>query len=279
MDRLAKHISSYRRRSLVATALALTLAIAAPTSAIQGNPFEGTARGYPVIRDLDGRHLADGDFAQWVVADRLHVRISYRFPNGRTVVEELVARQRPELIQDSWSFRDLQGGRVLRAFAIDFQRSVATGSKKDEDGETTRWSETLDIERGHAFAGFGFSLAIKAVRTRLVNGETVVVKGVGFTPKPRLASVALTYGGRDRIRMGGRVITADRFVIHPKVPVIARWFVNVPDATIWLTPPPAGFLRWEGALAEPDDQKIRVDLLPGGVSEAARPIAVQKPAS
>jgi hypothetical protein len=47
----------------------------------------------------------------------------------------------------------------------------------------------------------------------------------------------------------------------------------VPDAHIWLTTPPAGFLRYEGALAEPGDQLVRIDLLPGGLSEAARPVA------
>jgi hypothetical protein len=50
-------------------------------------------------------------------------------------------------------------------------------------------------------------------------------------------------------------------------------FVKVPDAQIWLTTPPAGFLRWEGAMAEPSDQIIRVDLLPGGTSETAVPVA------
>ena len=50
-------------------------------------------------------------------------------------------------------------------------------------------------------------------------------------------------------------------------------FVKVPDSTIWLTTPPAGFLRFEGAMAEPGDQIVRVDLLPGGTSEAAIPVA------
>ena len=49
-------------------------------------------------------------------------------------------------------------------------------------------------------------------------------------------------------------------------------FVEAPDTQIWLTSPaPAGFLRWEGPLAEPDDPTLRVDLLPGGKSEPAKP--------
>jgi len=73
--------------------------------------------------------------------------------------------------------------------------------------------------------------------------------------------------------MAGRTIDGDRFLVHPKIPAIAKLFVKVPDAQIWLTPPPTGFLRWEGALAEPSDPIIRVDVLPGGTSEAATPVA------
>ena len=65
----------------------------------------------------------------------------------------------------------------------------------------------------------------------------------------------------------------ERIVRSKVIPAIAKLFIKVPDAQIWLTTPPAGFLRWEGAMAEPDDQIIRVDLLPGGTSEAAVPVA------
>ena len=91
-------------------------------------------------------------------------------------------------------------------------------------------------------------------------------------PKPRGASVEVSYGGRDRIQMSDRTIAADRFIVHPKIPLIARLFVTVPDALIWLTTPPAGFLRWEGTLAVPDDPIIRVDLLPGDPSGPATPV-------
>jgi NAD(P)-dependent dehydrogenase (short-subunit alcohol dehydrogenase family) len=47
-----------------------------------------------------------------------------------------------------------------------------------------------------------------------------------------------------RIEMSGRSLKGNRFTIHPEVPVIAKFFVNVPDTKIWLTnPAPAGFLR------------------------------------
>jgi hypothetical protein len=131
----------------------------------------------------------------------------------------------------------------------------------------------LDVSPGQTFAGFGFTMAAKALRERLIKGETVELKGVGFTPQPKMVTVALSYAGRDMVKMAGRTIAADRFVVHPKIPAVAKLFVKVPDATIWLTTPPAGFLRYEGALAEPSDEMIRIDLLPGGTSEAAAPVA------
>lgn len=67
------------------------------------------------------------------------------------------------------------------------------------------------------------------------------------------------------------------FVIHPKVPILAKVFVSVPEMKIWLThPPPAEFLRWEGSFAEPEDPVVRVDLLPGEPSSAAQPIGRAK---
>ena len=64
--------------------------------------------------------------------------------------------------------------------------------------------------------------------------------------------------------MSGRSLKGDRFIVHPEVPAIAKLFVTVPDTKVWLTnPEPAGFLRWEGPIVLPNDQLIRVDLLPG----------------
>ena len=77
----------------------------------------------------------------------------------------------------------------------------------------------------------------------------------------------------DRMRMSGRTLRGDHFIVHPKLPWIASLFVKVPDTEVWLTnPAPAAFLRWEGPLAEPDDPVVRVDLLPDGTSERAQPV-------
>jgi hypothetical protein len=74
------------------------------------------------------------------------------------------------------------------------------------------------------------------------------------------------------MRIGGRSVRGDEFVIHPEIPLIAKLFVNAPDTKIWLTnPAPGGFLRWEGPIVLPTDPLIRVDLLSGERSGPAQP--------
>jgi hypothetical protein len=248
-----------------------------PLAAAQGPLSEGPAHGFPELRDLSGRSLAAGDFAQWLERDHLHVRIQYDFGDGRVITETSSFRQRPRLRQDTWSWRETRGGRAVREFAIDFGARRAT-ARALEAGELKQWSEDADFDPARTFAGFGFSLAIKAARERLRGGTPLELQTVGFMPKPRVATVEIRFGGVDRMQMGGRVIRGDRYVIHPKVPWFADLFVDIPDTRLWLIhPEPTGFLRLEGPLVEPDDPVIRVDLLPGGKSGPAT--AVRTPSA
>ena len=255
----------------LAVALIASAVLVSSASAVDWTVFEGTARGFPVLRDPSGKKLADGDFAQWIDGSQLHVRIRWEFGGGRSAEETAVFRQAPQLIQDQYSLRELREGKLVRRFEVDFTSATATAEKQGEKG-LERWSEKVDVEPGRTFSGFGFAMAIKGLRSRLVAGEQVELKAVGFTPKPRVVSVAISHGGVDRIRMAQRNLTADRFILHAKVPWIAQFFIDVPDTRIWLTsPPPAGFLRWEGPFAEPGDPVVRVDLLPGTESGPAEP--------
>lgn len=135
-------------------------------------------------------------------------------------------------------------------------------------------SKKIEIERGRTFAGFGFSLALSNLRKRLLRGEQVQLKAVGFsefpTLGPQVVTVTISHGGVDRMRMSGRSLKGDRFIVHPEIPFIAKFFVKVPDTKIWLTnPAPAGFLRWEGPIVLPTDPIVRVDLLSGEKSGPA----------
>jgi hypothetical protein len=234
--------------------------------------IEAALHGFPAMYDLQGKKLADGEFTQWLQNDLLHVTLSYDLGSAHHIVEKTTLRQKPRLVQEEWSWRESQGGKLLRHFELDFKSDTVIAEKATE-GKTNKWVESLKIEPGRTFAGFGFVLALKSVRDRLVAGKKVELQAVGFTPKPRVVSVELSYGGLERMDMAGRTIIGDRFVIHPKVPAIAKAFVQVKDTHIWLTTPrPAGFLRWEGPLIEAGDSVARVDLLPGIHSGPAEPV-------
>ena len=243
------------RPSIVAAALVVAAAVS--TAAIEGNQIETALRASPVLRDAAGQKIADGNFVQSVENDGLHVQITYT-GSDRRMEETAVLRQRPELSQTKWQWRESLRGQEVRTFEVDFGSGMAT-AVKTENGQTRRWSEKLDITPGQTFAGFGFTLAIKALRERLIKGETVNLKAVGFTPQPREVTVAISYAGRESIRMADRSVSAEHYVIHPKIPAIAKWFVKAPDANVWLTPPPAVFVRFQGALVEPSDPIIRID--------------------
>jgi hypothetical protein len=235
------------------------------------------ARGFPALRDLDGRELAAGDFAQWAEDDRLMVRIRYDFADGRTIEEESVFAPGSPVVQERWKWDESHQGQPLRVFEVDFPSGTAF-AEKHENGEVARWDEEIQVEPGLSFAGFGFTVAIRALRERLVAGESVELEAVAFTPEPRVVGVELSHGGVEEMSMGGRTLRGDRFDIEPMIPSIVELFIDVSDTRIWLThPPPAEFLRWEGPLVEPDDPVIRVDLLPGAESGPAEPVEPEEP--
>jgi hypothetical protein len=242
--------------------------------AIEVTEPAGAAHGYPGLCDINGKKLADGEFRQWVEGNRLHIVITYDFDDGQRFEEKALFRQDPELIQESWSWKETRNGRPQREFGMDFLSGIANAHIRKDNKVV---SEKLGLEKGRTFAGFGFTMALINLRKRLLGGEQVQLKAVGFSPfptlKPQVVTVKLSYGGLDRMRMSGRSLKGDRFIIHPEVPPIAKLFIDVPDSKIWLTnPAPAGFLRWEGPVVLPNDPFVRVDLLSGVKSEPAQPL-------
>lgn len=251
--------------------LLLLLALGSyPAAALELRQFAGAAHAFPSILDLNGRKIGDGEFTQQIDGDLLRIRITYSLGDGRRIEEKAVFQQRPELSQKEWSWRELKNDTLLRSYEVDFDSGKATARKRDQ-GELKEWSGQMEVEQGRTFAGFGFTLALENLGTRLRKGELIELKAVGFTPKPNVVTVKLTYHGVDKLPMSGRSLRGEHFIIQPEIPAIAKLFIKVSDTHIWLTTPPAGFLRWEGPLAEPNDPLVRVDLAAGGESGSAQP--------
>jgi hypothetical protein len=269
---LERYMGMFVQRKLAALcSILVTVCLTLSAFAIKVTEPAAAAHAYPGLCDINGKKIADGEFRQWAENDRLHVVITYKFSAGEVYEERSQFRQESELIQEKWSWKESKNGRSQREFAVDFSTGFASAHIRQDNKDV---SKKINIEPGRTFAGFGFSLALSNLRTRLLNGEQVQLKAVGFsefpTLGPQVVTVTISYGGVDRMRMSGRSVKGDRFIIHPEIPFIANLFVNVPDTKIWLTnPAPAGFLRWEGPIVLPTDPMIRVDLIPGEKSGPA----------
>jgi hypothetical protein len=271
-----RHLETFRGMRIQKTLAALCSILVVECLALSAFAVEVTepaaaAHGYPGVYDIKGKKLANSEFRQWVENSRLHVVITHKFSAGEVYEEHAEFRQQPELIQEKWSWKESKDGKSQREFTVDFSTGIASAHIRQENKDV---SKKINVEPGRTFAGFGFSLALSNLRKRLLNGEQVQLKAVGFsqfpTLGPQVVAVTISHGGVDRMRMSGRSLKGDRFIIHPEIPFIAKFFVDVPDTKIWLTnPAPAGFLRWEGPIVLPTDPVIRVDLVAGEKSGPA----------
>lgn len=260
----------FDRFEIGAVSLLAWLLLTQPAGAIEVRQLAAAAHAFPVMYDLEGRKIANGEFTQEIRDGLLRIQITYKLKEGGKIEEAAAFEQQPELIQKEWSWRETKNDAPQREYKVDFDAGKATARKR-EQGALQEYADEVKIEPGQTFAGFGFVLALANLRDRLVRGEAVELKVVGFTPKPRLVSVKLTAHGTDQVRMSGRVVRGEHFMIKPEIPAIAKLFIKISDTNIWLTPPPSGFLRWEGPLAEPGDSLVRVDLSAGDEAAPAEP--------
>ena len=255
-------------------AAALLCSLLLPAFAIEVNEPAGAEHGYPGLCDINGKKLANGEFRQWLRDERLNVVISYKFPDGRFFEEKARFHQDRELTQEQWSWRELKDDKPQREFSADFVARTARAQIHTENKDV---SGNIDVEPGRTFAGFGFTIALGNLRSRLLKGEQIELKAVGFAPKPFLkpmvVPVKIWHAGLERMKMSGRYLRGDNFAIRPEIPFLAKLFIKVPDTHIWLTNPiPAGFLRWEGPVALPTDPMIRVDLVSDHTGGPAEPV-------
>src|SRR6476469_8651574 len=80
--------------------------IGAPVFALKVTEPAASSHGYPGLRDINGKKLADGEFRQWVENDRLHIVITYKFSAGEVYEEHSQFRQETKLIQEKWYWKE-----------------------------------------------------------------------------------------------------------------------------------------------------------------------------
>src|SRR4051812_15453848 len=133
-NQVTKNLPQQRRHSaglIILAALFSGLVFVHSMFAVELTEPEGATHGYPVWLDINGKKLADGEFRQWVEGERLHIVITYKFKDGRRFEEKSLLRQEPELIQEQWSWKELNEDQVSREFNANFLTKTATAQLRE----------------------------------------------------------------------------------------------------------------------------------------------------
>jgi hypothetical protein len=251
--------------------------LSANVAAVEIRSPDGELYAFPTLLDDGGRSVASSTHAQWFERARLHVRITHDFQDGKRAIERAQFARGGELVQESWSWEERQGDRILRAVEVDLAKGRARVRKVEDDREKT-WDEEVKVERGRTFIGLGVPYAVKNVRDRLVGGEEVALRTIAFLPKPVSVPLAVKHVGRERIPLAGRQVDADRFEVRPDLKGLEKLVELVKGpvkADVWLhhgTPPM--ILRVRYRMLEVNDPVVVLETLgaplPPGRERASR---------
>jgi hypothetical protein len=245
-------------------AAALALLAASRAAAIEVRSPEGELFALPALLDDRGAPLATSSMRQWFEGGRLHVRVEHALRDGRRAVERATFTQGAELVQHAWSWEERRGAEIVRAFAVDLDAGRATGRKRDGEKVET-WDEEVKIDEGRTFVGLGVTYAVKHLRDDVVAGHDAKLRTVAFLPRPVSLPIVVRHGGRERIRVGGRSVDADRIEVRPDLKGLEKLLEKVKDplgADVWLhhgVPPMLLRVRWP--LVEARDPAVVLETL------------------
>lgn len=194
---------SAARNRLVGVISVLALACAAPgvlrADAVPVRHAEGVARGFLLLRTLDGRTIADGDMQQVPHGAQLTSRITFRFRDGSLHDETAVYTQRQQFRLVSYKL--VQRGRSFphpMEMSIDAASGEVNVRYTHDDGDVEVESERLDLPPD--IANGLMSVLLKNVRP----GAIAPLSYVAATPKPRLVKLEVAAAAPDRFSTGGR---------------------------------------------------------------------------
>ena len=237
-------------RIAVLAALALTSMLSAPAAAL-AEPVavrftEGVGRGFPVLRDVKGEKIAQGDLVQIARGDRVENRLTFRFRDGSVYDETVIFSQRD--VFTLLSYRLVQRGPSFPE-SIDASVDRHTGRytvhyKSDEDSPEEvvkgKFEMPHDVYNG----------LLGTLMKNLPTGGSATVQIIAFTPKPRLVKMLLMPASEDTVMMSETAVPSTRFLVKPQLGLFASLLVaDIPDIKIWVAGGEApAFLRFEGPL-------------------------------
>lgn len=219
---------------------------AGPPAPVAVRYAEGVARGFPVLRSVEGAQLAEGELTQVARGDRVDSRLVFRFADGSLYDERVVFSQ--DKVFTLLSYAITQHGPSFPE-ALDAAIDRETGRyrvryKADEDAAEEIISGRFELP-SDAYNGM-LGLLLK----NLPWGTSETVQIVAFTPKPRLVKLLLQPIGEDPIRLGDRLLPATKYLIRPQLGMLASLLItDIVPAQCWVLGGDApAFLKFQGPL-------------------------------
>jgi hypothetical protein len=206
---------------------------------------EGVARGFPVIRDLNGQILARGEFSQVARDAVVESRMTFRFKDGSLYDETTVFAQAGtfKLLRYALTQRGPSFPETIHATLERQNRQVQVRYKEDNDSPEevieTRMELPADLYNGM------LSLLLKNL-----DPGRATVSILAFTPRPTVVKIELNAVGDESMLLGDSAQTARRWTLRPQLGMLASLLVSdLPDMRFWmLTGGAPAFLRFEGPL-------------------------------
>ena len=237
-------------RIAVLAALALTFTLSGSVAALAepvGVRFtEGVGRGFPVLRDVRGDKIAQGDLVQVARGDRVENRLTFRFRDGSFYDETVVFSQRD--VFTLLSYRLVQRG-------PSFPESLDASVDRETGRYTVRYKSDEDSPEELVKGKFempedAYNGLLTTLMKNLPTGTSATVQIIAFTPKPRLVKMLLMPANAETVMMSETAVPSTRFLVKPQLGLFASLLVaDIPDIKIWVSGGEApAFLRFEGPL-------------------------------
>jgi hypothetical protein len=200
------------RGALLAWALLLSPCVLAQ-SALQVRYPEGLLRGFLVLRAMDGKVLANGDFAQVARGERVTSRLVLRFKD-QSIHEETVSFSQRGQFQ-LLSYRLVQKGPAFR-IPLDMTINRSTGEARvrytDEDG-----NEKEAIERFELPPDLMNGMVPVLLKNIPAGVEHTTVSLVAAAPEPRLVKLEVSAEGKAKMLAGGASLEAARYRLRVEI--------------------------------------------------------------
>jgi hypothetical protein len=210
---------------------------------------EGAARGFLVLRAVNGDHLADGELQQKTVGHLVDSRLVLKFRDGSVRDEVTVFSQQGVFRLER--YRLVQRGPSFPTMEVSFDRKTGRYQalvQEKKGGEEKRADGPLEMP-ADLYNGLFLLLARNVVGDMSLEFQTAV-----FLPRPRLIKTVLIPAGNENLQVGGLSKKAIRYLVKLELggltgvmaPLLGK---KPPETRYWFVigDVPA-FVKFEGAM-------------------------------